>query len=117
MSVVIGVRSEPKLISVGPGTRSTPRPLESNWTTEGFLLIKDGTDESLYVHPSNTLFNIDHSIVLRSRYHDTYDNRPNITGQQALTLNDVTSKYLRELTASAESILGRNVTFVPIIVP
>ncbi|KAK3846626.1 MAG: Hsp70 protein-domain-containing protein [Linnemannia gamsii] len=117
MSVVVGDSSEPKLISVGPGTRSTPRPLESNWTTEGFLLIKDGTDESLYVHPSNTLFNLDHSIVLRSRSHNTYDNRPNITGQQAFTLIDITAKYLQELTASAESILGHNVTFVAIIAP
>ncbi|KAK3846627.1 MAG: Hsp70 protein-domain-containing protein [Linnemannia gamsii] len=117
MSVVIGVSGDPKIISIGPGTHSTPRPLESNWTTEGFLLVKDGTDESLYVHPSNTLFNLDHSIVLRSRSHATYDNRPNITGQQAFTLIDITAKYLRELTASAESILGRNVTFVPIIVP
>ncbi|KAG0277735.1 hypothetical protein BGZ95_005455 [Linnemannia exigua] len=103
------------MISTGPGTHSTPGPLESNWTTEGFLLIKDGTDEALYVHPYNTLFNLDHSIMLRSQ-HD-YGKRPKITGHQAFTLVDITAKYLQELTTSAESILGHNVTFVGVIVP
>ncbi|KAK3846629.1 MAG: Hsp70 protein-domain-containing protein, partial [Linnemannia gamsii] len=117
MSVVIGDSSEPKLISIGPGTHSTPGPLESNWTTEGFLLVKDGTDEALYVHPSNTLFNLDDSIALRSRYRYEFNIRPRITGHQAFTLIDITAKYLRELTASAESILGHSVTFVTIIVP
>ncbi|KAF9284466.1 ATPase with role in protein import into the ER [Mortierella antarctica] len=92
-----------------------PRPLESNWTTEGFLLIKDGTDEALYVHPSNTLFNLDHPIALRSRY--DYDNRPNIIGHQAFTLIDITAKYLQELTTSAESILGHNITSAAIVLP
>lgn len=89
--------------------------MESNWTTEGFLLIKDGTDEALYVHPSNTLFNLDHPIALRSRLH--YGIRPNITGHQAFTLIDITAKYLQELATSAESILGHSVSFVGIISP
>ncbi|KAF9117374.1 hypothetical protein BGW39_002254, partial [Mortierella sp. 14UC] len=117
VSVVVGESGEPKVISTGPGTHSTPGPLVSNWTTKGFLLIKDGTDESLYVHPYNTLFNLNHSIALRSRYDYDYDNRPNITGQQAFTLIDVTAKYLRELTVSANSILGHNVTYAAIIAP
>ncbi|KAF9538805.1 hypothetical protein EC957_006200 [Mortierella hygrophila] len=115
LSVVVGDNGKPKIISIGPGTRSTTGPLESNWTTEGFLLIKDGTDEALYVHPSNTLFNIDHPIALRSRHH--YGIRPNITGHQAFTLIDITAKYLQELTTSAESILGHSVTFVGILSP
>ncbi|KAG0341883.1 ATPase with role in protein import into the ER [Podila humilis] len=111
-----GDNGKPKIISVGPGTRSTPWPLESNWTkTDGFLLIKDGTDEAHFVHPSNTLFNLDHPIAVRSRYN--YDNRPNITGHQAFTLIDITAKYLRELTTLAESILGHNITSVAIVMP
>ncbi|KAG0206205.1 ATPase with role in protein import into the ER [Mortierella sp. GBA30] len=113
--LAFGDNGEPKIISIGPGTRSTPGPLESNWTTEGFLLIKDGTDEALYVHPSNTLFNLDHPIALRSRY--DYDNRPNITGHQAFTLIEITAKYLQELTTSAESILGHNITSAAIVLP
>ncbi|KAF9112579.1 hypothetical protein BGX30_007251, partial [Mortierella sp. GBA39] len=115
LSVVVGDNGKPKILSIGPGTRSTTGPLESNWTTEGFLLIKDGTDEALYVHPSNTLFNLDHPIALRSRHH--YGVRPNITGHQAFTLTDITAKYLQELTTSAESILGHSVTFVGILSP
>ncbi|KAF9278273.1 hypothetical protein BGZ88_000654 [Linnemannia elongata] len=115
LSVIGGDNSEPKIISIGPGTRSSTGPLESNWTTEGFLLIKDGTDEALYVHPSNTLFNLDHPIALRSRLH--YGIRPIITGHQAFTLIDITAKYLQELTTSAESILGHSVSFVGIISP
>ncbi|KAF9322496.1 ATPase with role in protein import into the ER [Podila minutissima] len=92
-----------------------PRPLKSNWTTEGFLLIKDGMDEALYVHPSNTLFNLDHPITLRSRY--DYNNRPNLIGHQAFTLIDITAKYLQKLTTSAESILGHNITSAAIVLP
>lgn len=90
--LAFGDNGEPKIISIVPGTHSTPGPLVSNWTTEGFLLIKDGMDEALYVHPSNTLFNLGHSIALRSRY--KYDNKPSITGHRVLTLIDITAKYL-----------------------
>ncbi|KAG0245743.1 hypothetical protein BG011_002668, partial [Mortierella polycephala] len=113
--LAFGDNGEPKIISIGPGTRSMPGPLESNWTTKGFLLIKDGTDEALYVHPSNTLFSLDHPIALRSRY--DYDTRPNITGHQAFTLIDITVKYQQELTKSAESIFGHNITSVVIVLP
>ncbi|KAF9282461.1 ATPase with role in protein import into the ER [Linnemannia elongata] len=113
--LAFGDNGEPKIISIGPGTRSTPGPLESNWTTEGFLLIKDGTDEAHFVHPSNTLFNLDHPIALRSRY--DYENRPNITGHQAFTLIDITGKYLQELTTSAKSILGHNIASAVIVLP
>ncbi|KAK3807978.1 MAG: hypothetical protein JOS17DRAFT_555095 [Linnemannia elongata] len=52
LSVVVGDNGKPKIMSIGPGTRSKTGPLESNWTTEGFLLIKDGTDEALLcTHP------------------------------------------------------------------
>ncbi|KAG0072708.1 hypothetical protein BGZ89_003920 [Linnemannia elongata] len=115
LSVIGGDYSKPKIISIGPGTRSSTGPLESNWATEGFLLIKDGTDEALYVHPSNTLFNLDHPIALRSRLH--YGIRPNITGHRAFTLIDITAKYLQELTTSAESILGHSVRFAGILLP
>lgn len=67
------------------------------------------------MHPSNTLFNLDHPIALRSRHH--YGIRPIITGHQAFTLIDITAKYLQELTTSAELILGHNVTFVGILSP
>ncbi|KAG0312417.1 ATPase with role in protein import into the ER [Dissophora globulifera] len=97
LSVLVGVNGlafgdtgEPRIILTGPGTHSSPEPLESNWTAEGFLLIKDGTDEAQYVHPSNTLFNLDHPIELRSRGVHNYHNRPHITGYQAFTLLDIT---------------------------
>ncbi|KAF9138270.1 ATPase with role in protein import into the ER, partial [Mortierella sp. GBA39] len=112
-----GDNGEPKIISIGPGTHSTPGPLEPNWTTDGFLLIKDGTDEALYVHPSNTLFNLDHPIALRSRLRNVYGKRPKITGHRAFTLIDITAKYLEELTTSAESIIGHNITFSAIVLP
>ncbi|KAF9414819.1 ATPase with role in protein import into the ER, partial [Podila epigama] len=111
--LAFGDNGEPKIISTGPGTNSLPRPLESNWSTDGFLVIKDGTDEAHYVHPSNTLFNPDHPITLRSQYE--YDNRPNIIGHQAFTLFDITIKYLQQLKTSAESILGHNITFFVIV--
>jgi len=123
MSVLVGENelifgksiSDPRVIWTGPGTHTAPGPLESNWTKEGYLLIKDGTDVSHYVHPFNTLFNRDHSFAMRSQYE--FDNRPNITGYQAFTLIDITSKYLGNLTASANSILGHNVTFAVIVLP
>ncbi|KAI1314979.1 ATPase with role in protein import into the ER [Mortierella claussenii] len=52
---------------------------------------------------------------MRSRY--DYDNRPNITGHQAFTLIDITAKYLQELTTSAKSILGHNITSAAIVLP
>ncbi|KAG0039916.1 hypothetical protein BGZ82_006173 [Podila clonocystis] len=113
--LAFGDNGEPKIISIGPGTRSTPGPLESNWTTEGFLLIKDGLDEALYVHPANTLFNLDHPIALRSQY--DYNNKPNITGHQAFSFIDITAKYLKELTTSAELILSHNITSLAIVLP
>ncbi|KAF9274463.1 hypothetical protein BGZ68_000652 [Mortierella alpina] len=113
--LAFGDNGDPKIIWSGPGTRSSPRPVESNWTAEGFLLIRDGTDETLYVHPSNTIFNVDHPIAWRSRY--DYDSRPNITGHQTFTLIDITAKYLQELTTAAESILGHSFTSAAIVFP
>ncbi|KAF9081334.1 ATPase with role in protein import into the ER [Mortierella sp. AD031] len=115
MSVIIGDNSQPKLISVGPGTHSAHGPLESNWTTEGYLSIKYGTDESFYVHPSNALFNLDHPVALRAKHR--YNNRPRVTGYQALTLIDITAKYLKELKTSAETVINQNFTFVSIVLP
>ncbi|KAG9071276.1 ATPase with role in protein import into the ER [Linnemannia hyalina] len=114
-ATVSAARPERVRTTLAIGTRSTAGPLESNWTTEGFLLIKDGTDKARYVHPSNTLFNLGHPIALRSRHH--YGIRPNITGHQAFTLIDITAKYLQELTTSAELILGHSVNFVGILSP
>lgn len=113
--LAFGDNGELKIISIGPETRSRPGPLEFNWTTEGFLLIKDGTDEALYVRPFNTLFNFDHPIGLHSWY--DYDNRSNITGHQAFTLIDITAKYLQESTTSAESIFGHNITSAADVLP
>ncbi|KAF9585289.1 Endoplasmic reticulum chaperone BiP, partial [Lunasporangiospora selenospora] len=110
-----GHNGEPKIIFIGPGTRSTPAPLESNWTAEGFLLVKDGTDEALYVHPSNTFFNLDLPVAIRSLYE--INNRPNIPGYHAFTLIDITAKYLQALVTSAESIVGQNITSVLIVLP
>ncbi|KAG0305272.1 ATPase with role in protein import into the ER [Linnemannia gamsii] len=113
--LAFGDNGEPTIISIGPGTRSMSGSLESNWTTGGFLLIKDGTDEALYVHPSNTYFNLDLPTALRSEYE--YDNRPNITGYQAFTLIDITSKYLQGLVTSAQSILEQNITLAVVVFP
>ncbi|KAK5797137.1 hypothetical protein F5H01DRAFT_359277 [Linnemannia elongata] len=53
LSVIGGDNSEPKIISIGPGTRSSTGPLESNWTTEGFLLIKAQTKRFMSTHPTH----------------------------------------------------------------
>ncbi|KFH62849.1 hypothetical protein MVEG_11374 [Podila verticillata NRRL 6337] len=105
----------PQIISLGPGTQSAHRPLESMWTTEGFLSIKDGTDEELYVHPSNTIFNINHPVAFSAK--DLSEKRPNIPGYHTLTLQDITAKYLKGLQTSAETIITRNITFISIVLP
>ncbi|CAO3565120.1 unnamed protein product [Mortierella alpina] len=110
-----GANGDPEIILTGAGTRSTHGSLESAWTTEGFLLIKNGTDKSRYVHPSNTFFNLDLPTALRS-WHE-HSNRPTIAGYQAFTLIDITAEYLRELIASAESIMGHNITFLATVLP
>ncbi|GJJ73968.1 hypothetical protein EMPS_06326 [Entomortierella parvispora] len=108
---------EPRVIMTGPGTHSFPGPLESNWTLEGFLLIKEGTDEAHYVHPFNTLFNLDYPLALRSRERDGYHDKPSIPGYQAFTLIDITAKYLEKLKTSAESIVRRKLPFTVIVLP
>jgi len=113
--LALGDTGEPEIILTGPGTHSLPGPLESTWTADGFLLIKDGEDETHYVHPSNTLFNLDHPITLRSKYR--YNNRPQIKGYQAFTLIDIIGKYREELTTSAEKILGHTITDIVIVLP
>ncbi|KAF9557452.1 ATPase with role in protein import into the ER [Mortierella alpina] len=113
--LAFGDTGEPKIILTGPGTHSKPGPFVSNWTAERYLLFNDGTDEEYYVHPFNTLFNLDHPAALRSQYE--YDNRPNMTGYQACTLVDITGKYLRELISSAEAIIGHGITFIVIVLP
>lgn len=105
----------PQIISLGPGTQSAHRPSESMWTTEGFLSIKDGTDEELYVHPSNTIFNLNHPIAFSAK--DLSEKRPNVTGYQTLTLQDITAKYLKGLQTSAETIITRNITVILIVLP
>ncbi|GJJ71393.1 hypothetical protein EMPS_03743 [Entomortierella parvispora] len=124
LSALIGVNGfafgdtgKPRIILTGPGTHSSPGPLKSNWTSEGFLLIKDGTDEAHYVHAFNTLFNLDHPIEMRSRDKYSYHNRPNITGYQAFSLIDITGKYMEKLKTSAESIVGHTIDFVAIVLP
>ncbi|KAF9273205.1 Endoplasmic reticulum chaperone BiP [Mortierella alpina] len=113
--LIFGVQGDPKVILIGPGTRSMPGPSESDWTTEGYLLIKNGTDKASYVHPSNTFFNLDHPTALRSQYE--HYQRPTIAGYQAFSLIDITGKYLQNLIASAESIIGHNITFAAIVLP
>lgn len=103
------------MTSLGQGTRSTHGLSGSMWTTEGFLSIKDGTDEELYVRPSNTIFNLEHSVAFSTE--GLSENRPNVTGYQTFTLQEITAKYLKGLQASTETIVGRNITSIYIVMP
>ncbi|GJJ71566.1 hypothetical protein EMPS_03916 [Entomortierella parvispora] len=114
--LAFGDTGEPKIIWTGPGTHSSPGPLESNWTAEGYVLIKDGTDEAHYVHPFNTLFNLDHPIELRSKHDIHYHSRPDLDGHQAFTLIEMTTKYLQQLITYAESVIGR-ITLTVVVSP
>ncbi|GJJ71179.1 hypothetical protein EMPS_03529 [Entomortierella parvispora] len=140
-----GRNGDPKIIWTGPGTHSAPGPAVSNWTKEGYLLVKDDVEEALYVHPFNTLFNIGHSFALRSQSkyhkepmipvidftlleelealsasifgHSIVDDRPTIPGYQAFTLVDITTKYLNELKALAGSITNHSIDAVAVVLP
>ncbi|KAG0307117.1 hypothetical protein BGZ98_000999 [Dissophora globulifera] len=113
--LIFGHSNSPRLIYGGPGVHSNHELIESNWTGYGFLFIKDNTDESLYVHPYNTLFNVDYPTSWRTRYQ--YGYRPNIPGHLAFTLVDITAKYLQSLIGYAESTLGHNITNLAVVFP
>ncbi|KAF9996871.1 hypothetical protein BGZ80_002048 [Entomortierella chlamydospora] len=112
---VFGANGPPKLIYTGPGVFTSHELLLSNWTEEGFLLVKDDTDKSLYEHPFNTVFNVEHPVSLRSRHKD--DIRPDILGYQAFTLSDISSAYLKNLISLAESTIGRDIENIAIVLP
>ena len=111
---VMGDNGRPQLI-VSPGVRSTPGPTYSSWIPEGFLIIPDGTDEDLFVHPFNTIFNLKQPFAFI--FKDLTGVRPKVAGHQAWTLQDITAKYLKKLQISGESIIGRRITFLAIVKP
>ncbi|KAF9968702.1 hypothetical protein BGZ70_010208 [Mortierella alpina] len=55
-------------------------------------------------------------MALEEAQHE-HDSRPTIAGHQAFTLIDITAQYLRELIASAESIVGHNITSLVTVLP
>ncbi|KAG0034890.1 ATPase with role in protein import into the ER [Podila clonocystis] len=85
------------------------------WTAEGFLSIKDGTDEALYVHPFNTVFNLEHPVAFIAE--NLSEIRPNITGYRTFTLSDITEKYLKRSLTSAETIIGRGIGSFYVVMP
>ncbi|GJJ71909.1 hypothetical protein EMPS_04266 [Entomortierella parvispora] len=106
---------QPQLISVSPGILSVPGPTYSAWTPEGFLFTPDGTDENLFVHPFNTIFNLKHPVAFSRK--DTSATRPKITGYQAWTLQDITAKYLKKLQSSGEQIIGQKIANLALVKP
>ncbi|GJJ71910.1 hypothetical protein EMPS_04267 [Entomortierella parvispora] len=91
-----------------------PGPVYSVWTSEGFLLTPAGTDEDLFVHPFNTIFNLKYPLAYSLAYSSA---KPSIAGYRVWTMQELTAKYLRKLQIFRESIIGRKVYQLSIVEP
>ncbi|GJJ71908.1 hypothetical protein EMPS_04265 [Entomortierella parvispora] len=112
---VMGDNDQLQLIYAGPGTQSPSRPVYSKWTRKGFLLTPNDTDDDLFVHPFNTIFNLKHPLDFSLK--DSSSTKPNIIGYQTWTLQEMTAKYLEKLQTSGESIIGQKIEMMVVVKP